>query len=85
MKRFVCAVRDTAAQLFGSPIFVAAVAQAQRSFVDEVNGKAQESQMAGHPEDFELWVLSIFDDESGVFEDGKELPRLVCRGTDVRR
>lgn len=87
MKRFVCTVKDLASQLFGQPIFVPAVAQAVRGFRDEVAREAppEQNPLHAHPEDFELWCLAIYDDESGRFECPADYPQLVVRGKDVQR
>ena len=39
MKRAVCAVFDSAVNLYGQPIFVPSVGAALRSFIDEVNNR----------------------------------------------
>lgn len=78
MKHVVCSVYDRAAQFYGRPFFVVAAGQATRSFRDEVN--RSDSEMGKHPEDFDLWQLGVFDDNSGLFE-----PAVVqmVRGKDV--
>lgn len=85
MKRFVCAVYDSAALAFGSPFFVPALGAALRSFGDEVNRKAQDNQLALHPDDFALHVLAMFDDESGLFESVEGGPRVLARGKDLQQ
>lgn len=65
MLRYVCAVKDRASGVFGTPFFVVAVGAATRSFRDEVNRSAADNQMYQHPEDFSLWQIGSFDDESG--------------------
>lgn len=82
MIRKVMAVFDTASQLFGQPIFVAATGQAVRNFTDEVRRPAPDGSnpMNMHPEDFELWELGIYDDECGTFGG---VPTIVVRGKDV--
>lgn len=67
MKLNVVSVRDSAMAAFGRPLFVPAIGVAIRSFVDEVNRKAPDNQMSMHPEDFELFHIADFEEESGVF------------------
>jgi len=80
MKRVVCAVFDTATQLFGQPIFVPHRGQALRSFGDEVNNK--QSAIGAHPDDYVLHELATFDDETGEFSTSREL---IARGKDLVR
>lgn len=81
MKWTICSVRDSAAQIFGRPVFVAALGQAVRGFADQVNDPQKDSDLARHPSDFELYELGTFDDVSGEFALVK--PRAVSRGKDV--
>lgn len=82
MIRFVCAIKDSAVQTFGQPIFVPALGAAVRSFMDEVKREAPDNMLSLHPEDFELWYLCKFDDEAGVFEAQDEV-RCLLRGKDA--
>lgn len=80
---YVCAVRDSAVQAFARPIFVPAIGLAVRSFTDEVNRKSADNSLNQHPEDFELFVLCSFVEESGVFEPIEGGKRCLARGKDV--
>lgn len=83
MRQAVVSVLDRAANIFGRPFFVAAVGQATRSFSDEVNRTdGERSEMAKHPEDFDLYLLSWYDDSTGTFE--ADL-RLLVRAKDLQR
>jgi hypothetical protein len=83
MYQVIVAVKDTAAQAFGRPIFVPAIPVALRSFRDEVNRKDSTEDLARHPEDFELYELGSFDDSTGVIELTNP-PRLVARAKDLQ-
>ena len=52
MKMTVCSIRDRGAEAFGRPFFTPAIGVAIRSFQDEVNRKAEDSQIYLHPDDF---------------------------------
>lgn len=67
MKMIVCSIKDRAADAFGRPFYVPAVGVAIRSFQDEVNRAADDSQIYQHPEDFDLFELGEFDDATGLF------------------
>lgn len=75
----ICAVRDRAMDAFMQPIFVPAVGLAVRSFIDEVN--RSESPMFMHPEDYDLFEIGSYDDETG-FLTALDRPRLVQIGKD---
>lgn len=81
MIRLVVAVRDGATGIFGQPWFVVARGQAIRAFSDEVNRKPAETDLAKHPEDFELYALAEFDEGSGRFGSLGE-PEALIRGKD---
>jgi len=82
MRYAVCVVRDSAADAFGVPMFMASVGQVLRSFSDEVNRKAEGNQLNLHPEDFELFHFGWFEDATGRF-DLFDLPRSIGRAADL--
>lgn len=63
----VFGVRDGKAQAFLQPFFSNAVGSAIRAFDDVVNDKSSGNQIAKHPEDYMLYELADFDDNSGEF------------------
>lgn len=81
MIRTVCAVRDSAAELYGQPIFVPSRGVALRSFADEVNRVAADNPLNQHPEDFVLYELGVFDESSGFFNCHE--PQQLARGKDL--
>lgn len=87
MKLSVCSVFDSALQAFTRPVFVPSTGIAIRSFTDEVNRAAppSENPMFGHPEDFELRLLAMFDEDTGLFENSSDGPRVLARGKDVKQ
>ena len=76
----ICSVRDTAAEVFGRPIVVNTRAQAMRSFTDEANRKEPGNDLANHPDDFILYQLGFFDDNTGEIR--TELAQ-IARAKDV--
>jgi len=84
MIKVVCAVMDSASGLFGQPFFVPATAAAVRGFSDAVGKAEDQSDLTKHPEDFTLFELGSFDDETGKFVNVPE-PRQLLRGKDVSR
>lgn len=80
-KRMVlCSVRDSAMAAFAPPMTFVAMGQAQRSFRDAVNDKS--SGMFVHPEDYELWLIGFFYEDTGEIELVK--PECVARAKDVK-
>lgn len=77
----VLCVRDRGADVFGQPTFHLSVGAASRAFADEINRQDDNNVMFKHPEDFDLYVLGIYDDGTGSFETG--VPRQVVVGKDV--
>lgn len=78
----VVSVKDRAIDAFGRPFIVPTTGAAVRSFTDEVNRK--ESEMRSHPEDYDLYDIGTFCDQTGTFllPDGG-VPRVLTRAQDV--
>lgn len=77
---YVIAMRDRVAQIYGQPVFVGNVASAIRSFGDQINDP--QSQVSKHPNDYDLFELGSFDDESGRFTN-LDQPRQLALGRDL--
>lgn len=83
MLRIICAVYDSAANAYGQPFFVPAVGLATRSFIDEVNREAPDNTVYVHPDDYTLFRIGAFDDETGQLV--PEKPTSLLRGKDAKR
>lgn len=66
MRLVVVAIIDSAVAAYMRPFFVPSTAVAVRSFRDEVSNP--ESPMHKHPEDYILFHVGFFDEDSGKFE-----------------
>ena len=82
MKMIIVSIKDTAADAFGRPAFVATEGVALRQFQDEVNRASDDNQLYKHSQDFHLYMLGSFEDSTGIFE-LLEIPKLITRGNDV--
>lgn len=83
MKYFVVCVRDRAADVFGAPNFVLSIGAAIRSFGDEINREGDANNMFNkHPEDFDLFKLGTYDDQTAQFECA--MPEQLAVGKDLR-
>jgi hypothetical protein len=78
----VVSIRDRAADTYSQPMCVASVGGAVRSFGDEVNRKAENNQLNSHPEDFDMYELGKWDDQSAEFICGT--PRQIAIGKDLK-
>lgn len=65
MKYVIVSIKDLAVGAFMRPFFAPSTGAAVRSFGDEV--KRADSEMAKHPEDYELYKLGEWDDSDGAF------------------
>jgi len=83
MKLTLCTVKDRAADAFGRPMFVRSIGEAIRSFSDEVNRSGDDNQLYNHSDDFDLFELGEFDDNTGLFV-LHEQPKLVSLGKQVK-
>lgn len=77
MKMKCVAVRDRMLAGFSQPMFFATSAAAERAFKDELN--RQDGPFYKHPEDFELFELGEFDDQTGMIV-CLEQPRALFAG-----
>lgn len=74
----VVAVKDTAILSYATPFYVTHVGSAIRGFMDECKNK--ESPIGKHPEDYELYLLGEFDDQTGEFDQIR--PERISSGKD---
>lgn len=77
----VVSVYDRAMDAFARPFFVPALGAAIRAFQDEVN--RAESPMCSHADDYDLFELGTFDEDSGKFQNLNE-PRQVAIGKQMK-
>lgn len=82
MKLQIVAIRDRALDAFMQPWYSPAVGAAIRAFVDEVNRPGAPANQ--HPEDYDLYLLGQFDEQSGTFiQEGP--PVQIAIGKDHRK
>lgn len=78
----IVAVYDQAIEAFGRPIFVRSLGEAERSFRDEINNA--DSPMYKHPEDYSLYSLGTFNEDTGTI-DGLEKPQRILTGNNAKQ
>jgi len=81
MLHYVVCVKDRAAEVFNRPFFVPHRNVAVRDFTDEVNRSAADNQLNKHPDDFDLYLLGTYDDNTGSFS--LDVPTVLVRAKDV--
>lgn len=83
-KLFVCSVYDSKAEAFMRPMFVPAKGVAIRAFLDEANRESHDNLFYKYPDDYTLYLVSEFDEASGVFENVSP-PELLMQGSVAKQ
>lgn len=78
----MCTVLDMVAQQYGRPFFAVSEGSAIRGFQDEVN-RPGDSVLFQHPDDFQLFIMGQFDDETAAI-DLLDTPRLLVSGAQMK-
>lgn len=77
MKLLAFSIFDEKALTYGQPFFTNAVGVASRNLQEAVQNR--ETMISRHPEDFALYHLGYFDNETGHMDPSK--PELVVRAS----
>lgn len=89
MKMQIVVIRDIKANVHQIPIYTHNIGAAIRSFGDECQRDAPDNILHKHPEDFELWWLGEYDDETGSHDteaDGRTVQRKqLAVGSNYKR
>lgn len=62
----IFSIRDQKSEIFNSPFFKTAIGEAERDFQTAVNDP--KTTLNKYPQDFDLYLLGEFNDNSGTFE-----------------
>lgn len=84
MKLVMVCIWDVKAENFSQPWFVTTSASAVRSFTDLINNPEKSQTMHSHPEDFQLFEMGTFDDNTGKFDTYSPAKHLVT-GSSVAK
>lgn len=74
----VCAVFDQCVSAYSKPFFVQTDRAAVRSFVDEVRRQSPDNLLSVHPEDYALYKLGTYEEDTGRFS-CLDVPELLAR------
>lgn len=80
----ILTVKDRALDTYGLPFTQTTVAQAVRGFTDEINSDPQQSGLAKHPDDYDLYCIGHYDDQTAKLWPADK-PELIVRGKDLLR
>lgn len=83
MKHLIFAVRDRLAEIYGNPFMQATTSAAIRTFSDSVNSVGDTNMLNKHADDFDLFQLGTWDDNTGLYETG--VPTRVAVGKECLR
>lgn len=81
MNKPLLAVKDRALDSFNAPFMQQTIAQGVRGFKDEINSDPERSNIAKHPDDYDLYHLGDYDEHEGKITPLQ--PALVVRGKDL--
>lgn len=81
MDLILVSIKDRKVQAFHAPSTVRAIGEATRNFQDAVNDP-KNGQLYNHPEDFELYRLGTYDDQTGQI--APETPKLIAGGDELQ-
>lgn len=79
----IVSVLDLKVKAFGRPFFARTNEEAVRSFTGEVNRAAADNPLSAYPQDFVLYSIGTFDDETGKVEDSAN--EILLTGDDARK
>lgn len=75
----MCSVMDTAIEAYMTPMFFKSKGEAIRAFSDAV--KDDKLAFHAHPEHYILFMIGVFDDQSGSLE--PSAPQVLLTASDV--
>lgn len=77
----VISIKDRATGLFSRPWFTRTHAEAVRIFTDEVNREGADNPINKHPDDYTLYAIAVWNDNTGSFQPHE--PRKLCDATTI--
>ena len=83
MLMIICSIKDRAADCYGRPFFTPTDNVAIRSFMDEVNTDREDNQLNRHSDDFDLYALGTFDDNTAIIQ-MNDVPKLLMLGKNAK-
>jgi hypothetical protein len=81
MRQKISSIRDAKAEIFNKPFYQNTHGEAERTFRTIVNDDS--TAVSKYPEDYDLWYLGEFDDNSGKAE-LLDTPQHMIKAIDVQ-
>lgn len=82
MELKVFSIRDSKGEIFHQPFFNKSHGEAERNFRELTND--QKSMISKYPEDFDLYYLGTYDDNSGRMEP-LDTPQHIIKAVNVKQ
>lgn len=79
----VMTIRDRAVDTYMSPMFARSENEATRQFNDAINNNDTQNPLYKHPEDYDLYRLGTYDDQTGEFHN-EPRPHMVITGKECK-
>lgn len=80
MKLKAFTIRDTKGEVFNTPFFQKTHGEAERSFKSLLND--QQSMVAKYPEDYDLYYIGEYDDQTGQFN-STDTPQHMVKAVQI--
>jgi hypothetical protein len=77
-------IRDSKAQIYNTPFFKHTHGEAERDFTSLVNDSNTNNNVNKYPEDFDLYHVGRYDDQTGKFE-ALPTPEHIVKAVSVQR
>ena len=81
MELKIYSIRDSKAEIYNAPFFQKTHGEAERSFKTLAND--QKSTVCQHPEDFDLWYLGVYNDQTGTIQ-SLETPQHIAKAISMK-
>lgn len=81
MELKIYSIRDSKAEIYNAPFFQKTHGEAERSFKTLAND--QKSTVCQHPEDFDLWFLGVYNDQTGTIQ-SLETPQHIAKAISMK-
>lgn len=83
MNQEIYAIKDTATQVYGQPMFLITEPQAVRMFTNEVNRESNDNPLFTNPDDFEMYRIGFYNTDAGKITPID--PVMIARAKDLHR
>lgn len=79
------AIHDTTAKSWAAPFFQRTDVAAIRAMAAAVNTEDRNNQLFTNPEDFNLYHVGTFNEETGTVSADSDMPKLIVNGIKLKK